>query len=68
MKISYDDGTDLFYLRFDEREQQVENRRLADDIVLDIGEGGKIVGIEILDASRHVDLQNLLPTRYQVTP
>lgn len=68
MKISYDDGTDLLYLRFDEREQQVENRRLADDIVLDIGEGGKIVGIEILDASRHVDLQNLLPTRYQVTP
>ena len=68
MKISYDDGTDLLYLRFDEREQQVENRRLADDIVLDIGEGGKIVGIEILDASRHVNLQNLLPTRYQVTP
>ncbi len=67
MKISYDDGTDLLYLRFDEREQQVENRRLADDIVLDIGEGGKIVGIEILDASRHVNLQNLLPTRYQVT-
>lgn len=60
-------GTDLLYLRFDEREQQVENRRLADDIVLDIGEGGKIVGIEILDASRHVNLQNLLPTRYQVT-
>ena len=68
MKISYDDGTDLLYLRFDEREQQVENRRLADDIVLDIGEGGKIVGIEILDASRHVNLRNLLPTRYQVTP
>ena len=67
MKISYDDGADLLYLRFDEREQQVENRRLADDIVLDIGEGGKIVGIEILDASRHVNLQNLLPTRYQVT-
>ena len=52
MKIYYDDGTDLLYLRFDEREQQVENRRLADDIVLDIGEGGKFVGIEILDASQ----------------
>ena len=67
MKIYYDDGTDLLYLRFDEREQQVENRRLAEDIVMDVGEDGKIIGIEILDASRHVNLQNLLPTRYQVT-
>jgi uncharacterized protein YuzE len=66
MKIYYDDGTDLLYLRFDEREQQVENRRLAEDIVLDIGEGGKIIGIEILDASKHVNLQSLLPTHYQV--
>ena len=64
MKIYYDDGTDLLYLRFDEREQQVENRKVADDIVLDIGENGKIVGIEILDASRHVNLQGLLPTHY----
>ena len=67
MKIYYDDGTDLLYLRFDEREQQVQNRKVADDIVLDIGENGKIVGIEILDASRHVNLQSLLPTHYQVT-
>ena len=67
MKIYYDDGNDLLYLRFDEREQQVENRRLAEDIVLDIGENGKIVGIEILDASKHVNLENLLPTHYQVT-
>ena len=67
MKIYYNDGTDLLYLRFDEREQQVENRRVTDDIVLDIGEGGKIVGIEIVDASRNVSLQNLLPTQYQIT-
>ena len=67
MKIYYDDGTDLLYLRLDEREQQVENRKVADDIVLDIGENGKIVGIEILDASRHVNLQALLPTHYEIT-
>ena len=67
MKIYYDDGTDLLYLRFDERDQQVENRKVTDDIVIDIGENGKIVGIEILDASRHVNLQGLLPTHYQVT-
>ncbi|MBI5739798.1 MAG: DUF2283 domain-containing protein [Nitrospirae bacterium] len=31
-----------------------------DDIVLDIGEGDKIIGIEILEASSHVDLNNIL--------
>ena len=62
MKITYDDSSDLLYLRFDEREQAVQNRALNDDMVLDIGHDGKIVGLEILDASKHVDLQILLTT------
>ena len=66
MKIYYDDKADLLYLRIDEREQKVVNRRLTDEIVLDIGEDEKIVGIEILDASTHVSLQGILPTRYEV--
>ena len=64
MNISYDDRTDLLYLRFDERKQEVENKRVTDDVVLDIGVGGKIIGIEILDASLHLDLERLLPVRY----
>ena len=64
MKISYDDRADLLYLRFDERKQEVENKRVTDDVVLDIGVGGKIIGIEILDASLHLDLERLLPVRY----
>ena len=61
MRISYDDKTDLLYIRLDERKQQLENIRATEDIVLDIGESGKIVGIEILDASKHVNLGSLLP-------
>jgi uncharacterized protein YuzE len=64
VKTSYDDRTDLLYLRFDERKQEVENKRVTDDVVLDIGAGGKIMGIEILDASLHLDLERLLPVRY----
>lgn len=64
MKIYYDDQKDLLYLRFDERPQEVENQRLTEDIVLDIGNEGRIVGIEILDASRHVRLESILPTHY----
>ncbi|MFQ5780654.1 MAG: DUF2283 domain-containing protein [Nitrospiria bacterium] len=62
----YNDKTDLLYIRFDDREQEVENKRVAEDIVLDMGEGEKLVGIEIMDASRHVKLEGILPTRYEV--
>jgi uncharacterized protein YuzE len=63
MTISYDDKSDLLYLRLDDRRQPVENRRLTDEIVLDIGQDRKIVGIEILDASQHVSLDGILPIR-----
>ena len=64
VKISYDGKTDLLYPRFDERKQEVENIRVTDDVVLDIGAGGKIIGIEMLDASLHLDLERLLLVRY----
>ena len=67
MKISYNDRADLLYLRFDERKQEVENKRVTDDVVLDIGAGSKIIGIEILDASLHLDLERLLPVRYKAS-
>ncbi len=66
MEIHYDDKTDLLYIRFDKRKQQVVNRRVTDEIVLDIGGEGKIVGIEILDASRHMNLEALLPVHYEL--
>jgi uncharacterized protein YuzE len=67
MQILYDAKTDLLYLRLDDRKQTVINRRLSEDVVLDVGEGERIVGIEILDASKHLDLERLLPVSYQVS-
>jgi len=61
MRIHYDSKTDLLYLRFDERTQKVTSKEVTEGIVFDIGSTGKIVGIEILDASKHVDLEKLLP-------
>lgn len=68
MQITYDARKDLLYIRLDERRQQIENRRVSEDMVLDIGEQDKIVGIEILDASRHLNLENLLPVSFGVSP
>ena len=64
MNVLYNDKTDLLYLRLDETRQDIISQRVTEDIVLDIGEGDKIVGIEILEASRHVSLESLLPIRY----
>ncbi|MFH0812770.1 MAG: DUF2283 domain-containing protein [Pseudomonadota bacterium] len=67
MQILYNAKTDLLYIRLDDRKQEVINRRLSEDIVLDVGENDKIVGIEILDASRHLNLEGLLPIKYEVS-
>ena len=39
---------------------------MSEDIVLDIGEDDKIVGIEIIDASKHLNLETLLPLHYEM--
>ena len=67
MQILYNAKTDLLYLRLDDRKQQVINKRVSENIVLDIGEGDRIVGIEILDASKHLNLEKLLPVKYRVS-
>jgi uncharacterized protein YuzE len=66
MQITYSVKTDVLYMRLDERKQPVVNRRVTDDIVLDIGEGDKIIGIEIVGASTHLNLQNILPVEIKL--
>jgi uncharacterized protein YuzE len=65
MQIFYDTTTDLLYIRLDDRKQPIINRRLAEDVVLDVGEDDKIIGIEILDASKRVNLNKLLPVQHE---
>jgi len=65
MKVTYDKKTDVLYIRFDDRPQSVINKRVTEDIVLDIGESEKIVGIEILDASAHIELGKILPIQHE---
>jgi uncharacterized protein YuzE len=66
MQITYNVKADLLYLRLDDRKQQVINKRVSEDIVLDLGDDDRIVGIEITDASTHLNLEKLLPVKYEV--
>lgn len=64
MTIHYNSQTDLLYIRLELATQEVINKRVTEDIVLDIGKDDKIIGIEILDASKHVNLEKLMPVEY----
>ena len=66
MKIYYNEKTDLLYLRFAEGKQDVINKRVTDDVVLDIGEEDRIVGIEILDASKHMNIHSVMSVEYEL--
>ena len=61
MKIDYDSAHDVLYLKFGEGKRKVLTRQLTEDIAVDEDGKGRIVGLEILDASEHVDLASLLP-------
>ena len=53
MRIEYDAQADAVYIQFREAAPgSVHNRQLTDEIIADYGPDGKLVGIEILDASQ----------------
>lgn len=60
MKISYDAETDALYIRLLEGEHQCRTVRLSEEVALNLGEGERLVGIEILDA-REVIGEGRLP-------
>lgn len=64
MTIHYDSKTDLLYLRIEPASKEVINKRVSDDMVLDIDENDKIIGIEIMNASKNINLEKLIPIEY----
>ena len=70
MKIKYDPQVDAAYISFKKGPTQVTTIRVTEDVAIDLGPQEEIVGIEILDASKHlgidkahprIELENLKP-------
>jgi len=61
MKIKYDSKVDAAYISFKKGPMQVTTMRLTEDIAVDFGPKEEIVGIEILDASKHLGLERREP-------
>jgi uncharacterized protein YuzE len=53
MKTNYDSSSDALYVRFGDA-AIVESEEVADGVVLDFDAEGRIVAIEVLEASKHL--------------
>jgi len=71
MKLNYYPDTDSLYIDLSER-PSVESREISEGVVLDYDAQGNLVGIDIDNASRKVDLKQLtlnkLPGTIQTNP
>jgi uncharacterized protein YuzE len=70
MKVTYDPEVDALYIRLSEEPAEVTTQRLSEEVAINYAPDGRIVGIEILDASeyvfrlkaeRKIALENLIP-------
>lgn len=64
MKLAYYADTDSLYIDLAEQ-PSVESREVSEGIVLDYDAEGQLVGIDIDNASRKVQLQRLILTGMQ---
>ncbi len=58
MRIEYDREVDALYIRIQEKEV-AQSKEVSEDVVLDLDEEGRIIGLEVLDATRHYSLSDI---------
>ena len=59
MKVSYDPEVDALYIRLGTEEPEGVTE-ISDGVNLDMTSEGRMVGIEVLDASKKIDMQTIL--------
>ena len=64
MKISYDKEVDAAYLKLSDG-QPSGVIEISEGVNLDVTEDGKIIGIEILDATKKFPLETLFSCEYE---
>lgn len=65
MRITYDSKYDTLYIKITEAEK-VLCKEIDEDISFDLDAKGKLIGIEILSASEHINLKQLFPVKMAV--
>ena len=63
MRFTYDPRYNIAYIRFQEKQAQVETIRISDELAVDVAPNGTLYGIELLNANEqlwHQDTGRLL--------
>ncbi|MBU4246161.1 MAG: DUF2283 domain-containing protein [Nanoarchaeota archaeon] len=58
MKITYDPKADAMNIRFQKGKYEI-SKEIADGIIIDYTKGGKVISIEILDASKRMPKESI---------
>ncbi|MBW3569302.1 DUF2283 domain-containing protein [Candidatus Parcubacteria bacterium] len=53
MKITYDKSVDAMYIKLNENAVYKNSKKITDDVLIDYGEKGQVIGVEILSASEN---------------
>ena len=56
MKITYDKQVDAMYIKLNEKLKYKSSKKVSDDILIDYSEDGKVMGVEVLTASKNAIL------------
>ena len=64
MKLKIDKETDALYFRLDES-QIIESEEVQPGVILDFNSEGKVVGVEILQLSTRVKLEDLKVLQFE---
>jgi len=67
MKVFYDHEVDALYLQLGE-EQPDGVAEITEGVNVDVTSDGRVVGIEILEASKKIDLQTMFAYSLDVNP
>jgi uncharacterized protein YuzE len=58
MKLTYDPGHNIAYLRLHEKKGQVDTIRVSDEMNVDIAPDGTVYGIELLNANTQLEAED----------
>jgi len=65
MRVSFDEKADAIYIRFDES-KIVESEEIKSGIIFDFDNKDRVVGIEILNVTGRIPLDNLKKLQFEI--
>ena len=66
MKITYDKIANAAYLYFKKAQKVTRTIPISEDVIVDFDSRGRILGIEILNASKNIDVGELTTPDFQL--